>query len=134
MNSGEEDTLEVRLIPMPRWVHPLGRQERVVARLDARGITFAGRDLIPWNLIHEVLQVTFKPIRGHEEWDDSHFMVFNPVAAYTCQPRSLSERLAKWRHGSPFAFCNEAVTPDSQTILAAIRNLSDVPIRDASER
>jgi hypothetical protein len=26
------------------------------------------------------------------------------------------------------------ITPDAQTILAAIRHLTDVPIRDASER
>jgi len=134
MNSGEQDTLEVRQVSMPRWADPLRRHERVVACLDGRGITFAGRDLIPWSLIHEILQVTVKPIRGHEGWDDSHFLVFSPVATHPSRPRSLFERLAKWRHGSPFVFCHEAVTPDAQTILAAIRHLSDVPIRDASER
>jgi len=134
MNSGEQDTLEVRQVSMPRWAAPLRRHERVVACFDGRGITFARRDLIPWSLIHEILQVTVKPIRGHEDWDDAHMLVFSPVVAYTCQPRSLLERLAKWRYGSPFVFCHEAVTPDAQTILAAIRNASDVPIRDASER
>jgi hypothetical protein len=105
----------------------------MVARLDGRVVTFAGRDLIPWSLIHEILQITVKPIRGHEEWDDSHLLVFSPVATYTPQ-LSLIERLARWRYGSPFVICHEAITPDAQTILAAIRHLTDVPIRDASER
>ena len=133
MNSGEQGTLELRLVPMPRWASPLRRQERMVARLDGRGVTFARRDLIPWSLIHEILQITVKPIRGHEEWDDSHFLVFSPVATYTPQ-LSLIERLARRRYGSPFVICHEAITPDAQTILAAIRHLTDVPIRDASER
>lgn len=134
MNPGEQGTLEVRQVSWPRWVDPLRRRERVVARLEGRGITFAGRDLIPWSLIHEIVQITVKPIRGHEGWDDAHVLVFSPVATYTCQPRSLIERWAKWRYGSPLVFCHEAVTPDAQTILAAIRHISDVPIRDASER
>src|ERR1019366_8017261 len=99
MNSGEQATLEVRQVSLPRWINPLGPRERVVARLDARGITFAGRDLIPWNLIHEILQIKIKPIRGHEGWDDAHMLVFKLVATYNCQPRSLFERLAKWRYG-----------------------------------
>jgi hypothetical protein len=69
MNSGEQDTLEVSLVPLPRWADPLRCQERVVARFDSRGVTFAGRDLIPWSLIYEILQITVKPIRGHEDWD-----------------------------------------------------------------
>jgi hypothetical protein len=135
MNSGDEGTLEVRHVSGPRWANPMRRQERVVARLDARGVTFAGRDLIPWSRIHEILQITVKPIRGYENVvDDQHLLVFSPVATYTPRPRSLTERLAKWRHGSPFMLCHEMITPDAQTILAAIRHLTDVPIRDASER
>ena len=134
MNSGEQGTLEVRRKPLPRWADPLRRQAGVVARFDSLGVTFAGRDLIPWSLIHEILQITIKPIRGYEDLDDGHMLVFSPVATYTPHPRSLTERLLKWRYGSPFVLCHEIITPDAQTILAAIRHLTDVPIRDASER
>lgn len=104
-----------------------------MARFDPRGVTFAGRDIISWSLIHEIVRTTVKPIRGHEFLDDQHLLVFSPVATYTPQPRGLSERLYNWRHGSPFVLCHETMTPDAQTIHTAIRHLTDVPIRDASK-
>jgi hypothetical protein len=104
-----------------------------VATFDPRGVTFAGRDIISWSLIPEIVRTTVKPIRGHEFLDDQHLLVFSPVAMYTPKPRGLSERLYNWRHGSPFVLCHETMTPDALTILKAIRHLTDVPIRDASK-
>jgi hypothetical protein len=135
MSSGEQDTLEVRWVSWPRWADPLRRSERVVACFDPHGVTFAGRDRIPWNLIQEILQITEKPIRGYEDvHDDQHLLVFSPVATFTPEPINLTERFLNWRHGSPFVLRHEMITPDAQTILAAIRHLTDVPIRDASKR
>ena len=85
-----------------------------MARFDPRGVTFAGRDIISWSLIHEIVRTTVKPIRGHE------FLT------------ALLAALPKWLSAAGFTSAVLSVYTDNQAAIASYVHAGWVPTGDAT--
>lgn len=106
------------------------RRRPVAAILDEAGVSFSfgRRRAAAWDTLREVrlesagrgLLLALRPLQ---------VIAFVPNAATDVPPRTFRERQAARIYGTSLLLAPRTVTPDADSILAAVQRLSDVPIR-----
>jgi len=104
------------------------RRSPVAATLNELGVTFDRHDLAAWEIFREVRFGRWKP-RLLFVLRPLHYIAFVPQRTADLPRATLRERLAIRMYGTNLVLLTETVTPGGDDILAAVKRLSDVPVR-----
>jgi hypothetical protein len=104
------------------------RRTPVAATLTESGVTVGDHAPVSWGSIREVRLAPVKPqllflVRP------LHYLAFVPERVSDLPRPKLRERLAIKIYGTNLLLMTQTVTPSADAILAAVQQLSDVPVR-----